>query len=52
MSEFKYGVRVIAPNFLLNLLFVKMTEKSFKKANFQSKNQKDISHNSTFSMAL
>ena len=29
-----------------------MTEKSLKEANFQSKNQKDMSHNSTFSMAL
>ena len=48
MREFKYGVGVIAPNFLLNLLFVKMTEKSFKKANFQSKNQKVIFYVGSF----
>ena len=43
MREFKYGVGVIAPNFLLNLLLVKMSEKSLKKADFRSKNQKDMS---------
>ena len=43
MREFKYGVGVIAPNFLLNLLLVKMSEKSLTKADFQSKNQKDMS---------
>ena len=43
MSEFKYGVGVIAPNFLLNVLLVKMSEKSLTKADFQSKNQKDMS---------
>ena len=43
MSEFKYGVGVIAPNFLLNLLLVKMSEKSLTKADFRSKNQKDMS---------
>ena len=43
MREFKYGVGVIAPNFLLNLLLVKMSEKSLTKADFWSKNQKDMS---------
>ena len=43
MREFKYGVGVIAPNFLLNLLLVKMSEKSSTKADFWSKNQKDMS---------
>ena len=43
MREFKYGVGVIAPNFLLNLLLVKMSEKSLTKADFRSKNQKDQS---------
>ena len=43
MREFKYGVGVIAPNFLLNLLLVKMSEKSLTKADFRSKNQKDMS---------
>ena len=43
MREFKYGVGVIAPNFLLNLLLVKMSKKSSTKADFQGKNQKDMS---------
>ena len=43
MREFKYGVGVIAPNFLLNLLLVKMSEKSSTKADFRGKNQKDMS---------
>ena len=43
MREFKYGVGVIAPNFLLNLLLVKMSEKSLTKADFRGKNQKDMS---------
>ena len=42
MREFKYGVGVIAPNFLLNLLLVKMSQKSSMKANFGGKNQKKI----------
>ena len=41
MRKFKYGVVVIAPNLLLNLLLVKMSEKSLTKADFRSKNQKD-----------
>ena len=44
MREFKYGVGVIAQNFLLNLLLVKMSEKSLKKADFRSKKQKDMSN--------
>ena len=47
MREFKYGVGVIAPNFLLNLLLVKMSQKSSMKANFWGKNQKDMSDNGT-----
>ena len=47
MREFKYGVGVIASNFLLNLLLVKMSEKSLTKADFWSKNQKDMSHDGT-----
>ena len=43
MREFKYGVGVIAQKFLLNLLLVKMSEKSLTKADFRSKNQKDMS---------
>ena len=43
MREFKYGVGVIAPNFLLNLLLVEMSEKSLKKADFGIKNQKYMS---------
>ena len=45
MREFKYGVGVIAPNFLLNLLLVKMSEKSSTKADFWGKNKKDTSDN-------
>ena len=48
MREFKYGVGVIAPNFLLNLLLVKMSEKSLTKADFWSKNPKDMSHDGTW----
>ena len=48
MREFKYGVGVIASNFLLNLLLVKMSEKSLTKADFWSKNQKDMSHDGIF----
>ena len=43
MREFKYGLGVIAPNFLLNLLLVKMSKKSSTKADFRGKNQKDMS---------
>ena len=43
MREFKYGVGVIAQKFLLNLLLVKLSEKSSTKADFRSKNQKDLS---------
>ena len=46
MREFKYGVGVIAPNFLLHLLLVKMSEKSSTKADFRGKNKKDMSDNS------
>lgn len=45
MREFKYGVGVIVPNFLLDLLLVKMSKKPLTKADFQSKNQKDMSGN-------
>ena len=45
MREFKYGVGVIAPNFLLNLLLVKMSQKSSRKPDFWGKNQKDMSDN-------
>ena len=48
MREFKYGVGVIAPNFLLNLLLVKMSEKSSIKTNFRGKNQKDMSDDGTY----
>ena len=45
MRKFKYGVGVIAPNLLLNLLLVKMSEKSSAKADFRGENQKDMSDN-------
>ena len=45
MREFKYGVGVIAPIFLFNLLLVKMSEKSSTKADFWGKNKKDMSNN-------
>ena len=48
MREFKYGVGVIAPNFLLNLLLVKMSEKSSTKADFWGKNKKDTSDNGMY----
>ena len=44
MREFKYGVGVIATIFLLNLLLVKLSEKSSTKTDFRGKNQKDVSH--------
>ena len=44
MREFKYGLGVIAPNFLLNLLLVKLSEKYSTKTDFRGKNQKDMSH--------
>ena len=43
MREFKYGVGVIATIFLLNLLLVKLSEKSSTKTDFRGKNQKDMS---------
>ena len=43
MREFKYGIGVIAQNFLLNLLLVKMSKKISTKADFRGKNQKDMS---------
>ena len=43
MRKFKYGDGVIAQNFLLNLLLVKMSEKSSTKADFRGKNQNDMS---------
>ena len=51
MREFKYGVGVIAPNFLLNLLLVKMSEKSSIKADFRGKKQKDMSDDGSSIMA-
>ena len=43
MRNFKYnGVGVIVPNFYLILLLVKKFEKSSIKADFQGKNQNDI----------
>ena len=45
MREFKYGVGVFAPNFLLNLLLVKKSEKSSTKADFRGKNKKDTFDN-------
>ena len=45
MREFKYGVGVIAPIFLLNLLLVEMSQKSSTKPDFWDKNQKDMSDN-------
>ena len=45
MRGFKYGFWVIAQNFLLNLLLVKMSENSSRKADFQGKNKKDTSDN-------
>ena len=47
MREFTFGVGVIAPNFLLNLLLVKMSDKSSTKADFRGKNQKDMSDDGT-----
>ena len=44
MREFKYGVGVIATIFLLNLLLVKLSEKSSTTTDFRGKNQKDMSH--------
>ena len=52
MREFKYGVGVIAPNFLLNLLLVKMSEKSSTKADFWCKKKKDMSDNGSPYMIL
>ena len=49
MREFKYGVGVIATIFLLNLLLVKLSEKSSTKTDFRGKNQKDMSHDGTSS---
>ena len=43
MREFKYGVGVIAQKILLNLLLVKMSDKSLMKADIRSKNQKNMS---------
>ena len=43
MRKFKYGVGVIASNFLLNFLLVKMSQKSLMKSDFWSKKQKDTS---------
>ena len=44
MREFKYGVGVIATIFLLNLLLVKLSEKSSTKTDFRGKKQKGMSH--------
>ena len=52
MRKFKYGVGVIAPNLLLNLLLVKMSEKSSAKADFRGENQKDMSDNGTVKLVL
>ena len=49
MREFKYGVGVIATIFLLNLLLVKLSEKSSTKTDFWGKNQKDMSHDGSIS---
>ena len=46
MGEFKYGLEVIAQNFLLNSLLIKISEKSSTKADFRGKNKKDMSDNS------
>ena len=48
MREFKYGVGVIATIFLLNLLLVKLSEKSSTKTDFRGKNQKDMSHDGRY----
>ena len=50
MREFKYGVGVIATIFLLNLLLVKLSEKSSTKTDFRGKNQKDMSHDGNLSI--
>ena len=50
MREFKCGVGVIAPIFLLNLLLVKMSEKSLTQADFRSKKQKDMSGDGTMEL--
>ena len=52
MREFKYGVGVIATIFLLNLLLVKLSEKSSTKTDFRGKNQKDMSHDGTAKASL
>ena len=49
MREFKQGVGVIPPKNLLNLLLVKMSEKSLTKADFRSKNQKYMSDDGNYS---
>ena len=51
MREFKYGLGVIAPNFLLNLLLIKISEKSSTKADFRGKNKKDTSDNGSSLMS-
>ena len=50
MTEFKSGVGVTVPIFLLNLLLVKMSEKSLTKADFRSKKQKDMSGDGTMEL--
>ena len=50
MTEFKSGVGVTVPIFLLNLLLVKMSEKSLTKADFRSKKQKDMSDDGTMEL--
>ena len=52
MREFKYGVGVIATIFLLNLLLVKLSEKSSTKTDFRGKNQKDMSGDGTYTAAI
>ena len=52
MREFKYGVGVIASIFLLNLSLVKMSEKSLTKADFWSKNQKDMSDDGIYNRGI
>ena len=51
MREFKYGVGVIATIILLNLLLVKLSEKSSTETDFRGKNQKDMSRDGKHSFS-
>ena len=48
MREFQVWSWSNCPKFLLNLLLVKMSQKSSTKPDFWGKNQKDMSDNGTY----